>query len=104
MNKDVQGLIDWSWSMTMWIPENDRQAAQDYILGLSERLSTLGCWIPCSPDNPPPADTPMLVWVPAYLSGGVRYSAKPGWCAYGWEYMIPGEDFTHYMLIGEPTE
>ena len=61
-------------------------------------------WIPCDANNRPPADTPMLVWATERILGGFREDACLVWCydnCYG--YGEPGEDFTHYMLIEEPT-
>jgi hypothetical protein len=105
VNKDVQELIDLTEELLSYVPLDTRKN-YDYrgkLDALSSFLSTVGCWIPCDVNNPPPADTPMLVWCPSYLSGGVRYSAYPVWVdATYYDVGEPGKAYTHYMLIGAP--
>ncbi len=105
MNKDIEELFDLAAEAIGYVPSYFREKWD-----MDKRLETLRTsineqphWIPCNALNPPPANTPMLVWCPPYLSGGVRYPAAPVWvdetC---YNVGEPGEAYTHYMLIGKP--
>ena len=103
MNKTIYELVKLTDDvMNELSPEVREDYNQRYIL-VTYWAAKVGCWIPCNADNPPPADTPMLVWCPSYLSGGVRYSAYPVWVdATYYDVGEPGKAYTHYMLIGAP--
>lgn len=114
MNKDVKELLELTETLHEWVKELldediyplTRKGIKNRLSALRSRLAAVGYWIPCDEQNPPPADTPMLVWrqYANYMNSGVHYFFEPVWCveSYG-EQGEPGDNFTHYMLIEEPS-
>jgi len=107
VNKIVQELIELAEDAIEYIPPYFREKyGHRYQLEiLCSRLEPVGCWIPCGADNPPPAETPLVIWVqsyPDYPRGGLYPESGPllvnSWTGLG----KLGHDITHYMLIGSP--
>lgn len=103
MNKDIEALLELAWNCADEY-YHEHQNLGEKLAFYRKRLSTVGCWIPCDANNPPPVDVPMLLWCPEKVSWGVRQPASPVWADETcYNVGEPGEDYTHYMLIEEPS-
>jgi hypothetical protein len=109
VNKDIKELLELTWNCA------DEYYAEHQNLGeklafYRKRLATVGCWIPCDEQNPPPTeipdDTSMIVYVqahPDYPRGGAYQESGVRVVVDTWVGMGKlGHDITHYMLMGEP--
>jgi len=63
-------------------------------------------WIQCDSKNPPPRNTPMLVWITERKLGNwLREPPFPLWVYEDWANVgESGKDFSHYMIIDPPEE
>lgn len=109
MNKDIEALLELAWNCADEY-YHEHQNLGEKLAFYRKRLSTVGCWIPCDADNPPPTEIPdetmLIVYVqahPDYPKGGA-YPESGARVVESWIGMGKlGHDITHYMLIGEPS-
>ena len=78
MNKDVKELLELTETLHEWVKELldediyplTRKGIKNRLSALRSRLATVGCWIPCDADNPPPTEIPdgmsMIIKIQAY--------------------------------------
>lgn len=106
MNKDIEELYELAAVAICYVPAyfRERWDMDNRLETLRTSINAQPHWIPCDELNPPPLDTPMLVWKKERtLRNGIVDFSRPVWCADGWEtFGFPGVDFSDYMLTGEP--
>jgi hypothetical protein len=111
VNETVQKLIELTEILLDTInvdiyPLTQKNAAKE-LDALRLRLSTVGCWIPCDEQNPPPTeipdDTSMIVYVqahPDYPRGGAYQESGVRVVVDTWVGMGKlGHDITHWIDV-----